>query len=832
MKKVIIRLSAVVFVLSFLSPLYAQVSGLSGWDIFLDPGHSQTQNMGIYGYSEAEKNLGVALELRAILLSETDIDTAYISRTNSQQLVSLSQRTDKANSVGAAWYHSMHSNAGSSTANTALLLWGQYQNNTEKNPHGGKALGDIMVDNLAAGMRIQSIGSWGDHTFYGGCPSYRDCPWLYVNYYTNMPSELSEAGYHTNAHQNQLNMNADWKRLEARTLYWSILQLHGIARPPVHIINGIVKDTDSNIPINGARIEVDGRVYTTDTYQSLFYKYSSDPSQLHNGFYYFENVAPETDSVQIIVSAENYYSDTAMVKIDPSFLTFQDFRLISKIPPTVVTTTPLANDSAFSVLNNVSIRFSRPMDKASVDSLLVQVPAFPFTASWSNSDKLLTLKSDSLKILTTYQISIGGEAQDRFGHTLDGNGDGVGGDGFTFSFTTDNDREAPLLIDNFPKENQLNVELLPIVSLHFDEALDSSTVNDNFFQLERFSDHSLVPLIIKGYKLGDKYVVNLFPQSPLATDNIYLVHIVYGIKDLLGNATGFNRLITFRTGVDVANVTMVDNFENGIANWWEPGQSGSTTGTTENIKLQLSDSITNILSHSAQAMALSYGWDPAADSWLMREYLSGGTPRGVQFGSGSFLQVYVFGDGSGNLFRFAVDDHLPAGNASYHEVSPWYSIDWLGWKLVSWDMTNDGTGVWLGDGVLDGTLRFDSIQLSHQSGAALNGTLYFDDLRVVQKTVSALRDEAHAYPREFTLYPNYPNPFNPGTHLRFALPQAENVLIDVYSVLGKKVKSLRGYKPAGWQEMKFDGTGLPSGIYLYTIRAGAYRRSGKMILAK
>ena len=58
----------------------AQVTGLSDWDIYLDPGHSRTDNMGIFNYSESQKVLRVGLELRDLLLTKTDIDTVYNSR--------------------------------------------------------------------------------------------------------------------------------------------------------------------------------------------------------------------------------------------------------------------------------------------------------------------------------------------------------------------------------------------------------------------------------------------------------------------------------------------------------------------------------------------------------------------------------------------------------------------------------------------------------------------------------------------------------------------------------------------------------------------------------
>jgi hypothetical protein len=161
-------------------------------------------------------------------------------------------------------------------------------------------------------------------------------------------------------------------------------------------------------------------------------------------------------------------------------------------------------------------------------------------------------------------------------------------------------------------------------------------------------------------------------------------------------------------------------------------------------------------------MQITYGWDTSAGSWLIREYLSDGPPYQVLFDSGYILQVYVFGDGSGNQLRFAVDDNVPVVSASNHEVSPWYTIDWIGWRQVSWDMTNDGTGTWLGDGKLDGTLRFDSIQFTYSPGSATTGTIYFDDLRLLKKTAVGVEEPVAALPSVFALHQNYPNPFQRG----------------------------------------------------------------------
>ena len=169
------------------NPLCSQVTGLQGWTIFLDPGHSQKENTGLYNYSEAEKVLRVALALRDILQSQTDIDTVYISRTNDLDLVSLTQRTNYANSVAADFYYSIHSDAsGTPSVNSTLLLhggWREGGQTLEKTPHGGKKMGDSITAFLTAAMRIGTRGNYADRTFYEGFPyeHTNKYPYLHVN---------------------------------------------------------------------------------------------------------------------------------------------------------------------------------------------------------------------------------------------------------------------------------------------------------------------------------------------------------------------------------------------------------------------------------------------------------------------------------------------------------------------------------------------------------------------------------------------------------------------------------------------------------------------------
>jgi len=80
---------------------------------------------------------------------------------------------------------------------------------------------------------------------------------------------------------------------------------------------------------------------------------------------------------------------------------------------------------------------------------------------------------------------------------------------------------------------------------------------------------------------------------------------------------------------------------------------------------------------------------------------------------------------------------------------------------------------------------------------------------------------------------NYPNPFNPTTVISYQLPKDGIVIVKVYDILGKEVKSLvNEYKSAGNYTVSFDASHLASGIYFYQLRAGNFISTKKMLLLK
>ena len=88
-------------------------------------------------------------------------------------------------------------------------------------------------------------------------------------------------------------------------------------------------------------------------------------------------------------------------------------------------------------------------------------------------------------------------------------------------------------------------------------------------------------------------------------------------------------------------------------------------------------------------------------------------------------------------------------------------------------------------------------------------------------------------PAEFSLSQNYPNPFNPTTVIRFGLPEAADVRLEIYDIAGRRVAILADdTRAAGWYKVNFDGSALASGVYIYRLQAGDYVQSKKFVLVK
>ncbi len=104
-----------------------------------------------------------------------------------------------------------------------------------------------------------------------------------------------------------------------------------------------------------------------------------------------------------------------------------------------------------------------------------------------------------------------------------------------------------------------------------------------------------------------------------------------------------------------------------------------------------------------------------------------------------------------------------------------------------------------------------------------------------------VKDQPNAIPAEFKLYQNYPNPFNPSTTITYTISVSETlhatsqqlVQLKIYDILGGEVATLVNKKQTpGNYEVTFNAKNLPSGIYIYRLKAGGFNQTRKMILLR
>ena len=113
------------------------------------------------------------------------------------------------------------------------------------------------------------------------------------------------------------------------------------------------------------------------------------------------------------------------------------------------------------------------------------------------------------------------------------------------------------------------------------------------------------------------------------------------------------------------------------------------------------------------------------------------------------------------------------------------------------------------------------------------GSFFLVDDLAFEGTASAVTHPDTPPPTAFELKQNYPNPFNPSTTFSFSIPSASFVTLKVTDALGREVTNVVSEEmAAGTYTRRWNAAGAPSGIYFYTIRAGSYTETKKLMLLR
>ena len=136
----------------------------------------------------------------------------------------------------------------------------------------------------------------------------------------------------------------------------------------------------------------------------------------------------------------------------------------------------------------------------------------------------------------------------------------------------------------------------------------------------------------------------------------------------------------------------------------------------------------------------------------------------------------------------------------------------------------------------DNDLEFDTEYFYRVSYNVGDWSEYSEVLSVTLEAVNV--DDGNQLPKTYALHQNYPNPFNPVTNLSYDLPEDAMVTIAIYDMMGKVVRTLvngqqsAGYKTLQWSATNNGGHPISAGLYIYTIQAGDFSQTRKMILLK
>ncbi len=354
------------------------------------------------------------------------------------------------------------------------------------------------------------------------------------------------------------------------------------------------------------------------------------------------------------------------------------------LPPVVKYVVP-EDLSNFNINDPIELTFSHKMDKASVESAISFSPTATANYTWIN-DYLLSIDLAQLAHSTNYEMTINGTVAKsaESGKFLDGDANETEGGNYVINFTTrEQDLLIPEVVSHDPQGDQQDF-LRPVVRIEFNKQLDESTILPNHITVTSATGETIAG---KQYyhAVNGKSVMHFLFNADLIPNETYTVTLAPGIRCVSGNEMVGNFVFTFQPRFrKTQKTTMVQPFTS-IAGWSNGGQTGGHILVSHQLDNQVPATIDN-----TGSLRMNYQWDENA-TVTRRWRLNNGTANTslVNFSrtDHNTIQFYLFGDGSHTKFTLVLQRVVTSPNNTFY--GKWIEIDWIGWKRITWDLTDE-----------------------------------------------------------------------------------------------------------------------------------------------
>ncbi len=473
----------------------------------------------------------------------------------------------------------------------------------------------------------------------------------------------------------------------------------------------------------------------------------------------------------------------------------------------VVSFSPALPDTAWSN-SPVSITFDKPMANQSTQSAFHISPSVRGNFNWSDDGKTMTfIPSTLLSPATKYTVTIDTTALSILNTSLDST--------CKFSFYTK--PAFPVsIIKTYPENNSDDISTTVKLVVEFNTPMIDSSFDGNIL-FQDSAGNSINMAYHLSYEPNGNGYLRISPFDPLNYNSKYQVIIKSMVQSANTSTLVSDYKINFRT---IANSyikgTVVENF-NSAKTWLQPALNSSSIG---------------IDSNSTKFLTL-YGSSPEGSYLGKLFYVFNGDSSGI-----CILQDLNSPSlGSTNRDNFGVWIN---GDLSYNSVGAMFTINgdenikvnldtlnWTGWKFIK---------IPFSDITSSGEILFKGLYIKHEVDGSDSNQVSFAGVQYNDPDVESVSNKNNnSVPLAFRLAQSYPNPFNPSTTIQYTIPKQSLVSLRIYDSLGREVATLvNEVEQAGKYSVEFnaDKFKITSGIYFYTLKAGEYIRTKKLVLMK